>query len=381
MLKLRKKVQGYELLDLTSRQIFRVTNDLEYPRAIRTKAALITSSEDADTSGFGLILWQGNQAPDNAKDEITVELPNDLDYLREGDVIRLDTNFRISVLFRKNSLNNTLFVTERCNHFCIMCSQPPRNIQDDYLIEDLIDAVPLMCEVNELVISGGEPTLLWGNLIRLVKRLKSYLPATAVHVLSNGRKFSDMRSAIELAEVDHPDLMIGIPLYSAVPDVHDFVVQASGAFDDTVRGILNLKRARVPVEIRMVIHSQTSGGLVEYARFLSRNLQFVDQVALMGLEVTGFAMANVDELWCEPEEYMLDLIAAVKILEAVGMRVKIYNHQLCVLDRSLWPFAVKSISDWKNDYLSECKNCSQRGQCGGVFATSHGRYPQGIHTI
>ena len=32
----------------------------------------------------------------------------------------------------------------------------------------------------------------------------------------------------------------------------------------------------------------------------------------------------------------------------------IYNHQLCLIDRALWPFAVKSISDWKNEYHPEC---------------------------
>ena len=32
----------------------------------------------------------------------------------------------------------------------------------------------------------------------------------------------------------------------------------------------------------------------------------------------------------------------------------IYNHQLCLIDRGLWPFAVKSISDWKNEYHPEC---------------------------
>ena len=39
----------------------------------------------------------------------------------------------------------------------------------------------------------------------------------------------------------------------------------------------------------------------------------------------------------------------------------IYNHQLCLLDRELWPFAVRSISDWKNEYHPECPKCSVRG--------------------
>ena len=55
--------------------------------------------------------------------------------------------------------------------------------------------------------------------------------------------------------------MIGIPIYSADPSIHDYVVQAEGAFDETVRGILNLKRFRQKVEIRVVLHKQTYKGL------------------------------------------------------------------------------------------------------------------------
>jgi len=36
---------------------------------------------------------------------------------------------------------------------------------------------------------------------------------------------------------------------------------------------------------------------------MARNLPFVDHVALMGLEDTGFAIANADLLWVDPTDY------------------------------------------------------------------------------
>jgi len=36
-------------------------------------------------------------------------------------------------------------------------------------------------------------------------------------------------------------MLIGIPIYSDDPVRHDYVVQAKGAFDETMQGILNLK--------------------------------------------------------------------------------------------------------------------------------------------
>jgi len=59
------------------------------------------------------------------------------------------------------------------------------------------------------------------------------------------------------------------------------------------------------------------------------------------------------------------------------MNVSIYNHQPCVLDRRLWPFARKSISDWKNIYLEECVTCSLREECGGLFQPAAKRH--GVH--
>src|SRR3954471_3994748 len=147
-------------------------------------------------------------------------------------------------------------------------------------------------------------------------------------------------------------------------------LQADGAFDQTLRGIMNLGRCGVSVEIRVVLHRQTVGRLPQLARFIARNLPFVDHVALMGLEMMGFVRMNLESLWIDPVDYQEQLREATGHLLQHGMHVSIYNHQLCVLDRELWPVARKSISDWKNEYPEECGRCAVRDECGGFFASS-----------
>jgi MoaA/NifB/PqqE/SkfB family radical SAM enzyme len=83
--------------------------------------------------------------------------------------------------------------------------------------------------------------------------------------------------------------------------------------------VLNLKRFGQRVEIRVVLHKQTYKGLPELATFIARNLLFVDQVALMGLEHTGFARANIDSLWIDPIEYKDQLSEAVRILSTYAL--------------------------------------------------------------
>jgi His-Xaa-Ser system radical SAM maturase HxsC len=172
--------------------------------------------------------------------------------------------------------------------------------------------------------------------------------------------------------------MVGIPLYSDVSHLHDFVVQAKGAFDETVRGILNLKSLGQRVEIRVVLHQQTYRRLPQLAQFIARNLRFVDQVALMGLEMTGFTRANLAQLWIDPIDYQNELEQAVDELVAHGVQTSIYNHQLCLLPERLWPFARRSISDWKNEFMPECAGCAKIDQCGGFFSSAKLRYSDHI---
>jgi His-Xaa-Ser system radical SAM maturase HxsC len=165
------------------------------------------------------------------------------------------------------------------------------------------------------------------GLIEIINCLKNSLPTTAVHILSNGRAFKDWEYANKIAQIRHQNLTFAIPVYSDISSRHDYVVQADGAFDDTIRGILHLKSVGVRVEIRVVLHKLTYERLPELARFIRRNLTFCDHVALMGLEITGFTKFNLDKLWVDPKDYQSQLKEAVKALHFSGIPVSIYNHQ------------------------------------------------------
>jgi His-Xaa-Ser system radical SAM maturase HxsC len=255
-----------------------------------------------------------------------------------------------------------------------MCSQPPRTNEDSHLLDEILEAIPLMSpETKELCITGGEPTLVGRKFLEILEATRRWLPYTGIHVLTNGRLLS-LDLARQIAAIDHPNLMLGIPLYSDIASKHDFVVQAKGAFDQTLRGIMNLERFAQRVEIRFVIHKQTFERLPQTARFITRNIPFVEQVAFMGLEMMGFAKTNLDALWIDPADYQPQLRVAVQELSQSRVKAMIYNHQLCVLEKELWPFARKSISDWKNTYMPECRDCVRRSQCGGFFASSTFRY-------
>ena len=99
----------------------------------------------------------------------------------------------------------------------------------------------------------------------------------------------------------------------------------------------------------------------------------------MGQEIIGLAEENYSDAWVEPTAYANDLAEAVIFLSAMGMNVSIYNIPLCILPENCHPFAVRSISDWKQNYRAECAGCEKINECCGFFTTSRNFIPKGIN--
>lgn len=355
-------------------RIFSVSTNAALPIPLRSsRAFLVKGANIPDHFAHYILLESPDRGipplPDGA--EFTV-LPRGYAYLGDGDIIRISpADAAVRVLFRASSSHNSFLVTEQCNHYCLMCSQPPKRGDDSWIIRDIERAIPLIPkDTPEVGFTGGEPTLAGEQFLSLLRLAKSHLPSTAIHILSNGRAFRDYGFAKKYTDIGHPDIMIGIPLYSDVAPLHDYIVQSNGAFDETIQGILNLKQLQQQVEVRVVIHKQSLPRLTQLCEFLARNLLFVDHVALMGLEMTGFTKANLESLWVDPFDYKDKLSEAVDILAKAGMDVSLYNHQLCLVNDDVHAYYRKSISDWKNEFAPECRGCARTNECGGFFSSA-----------
>lgn len=346
-------------------------------RSDKILVGLLDDRNADESRGFrGIITPSRAQDKTTIIDGLTVPIVHstrEIDHLRDGDIVVMQpkTGF-VRTLHRPDSVHNTLFMTERCNSNCLMCSQPPKDKDDADQFTDInLELIRLMpSTVNFLTITGGEPTLLRNRLFRILRALRETLPNTDVHMLTNGRLFAWHAFTQDFVEAIHPRLVLGIPLYSDSSTSHDHIVQARHAFDQTVMGLHQLARHNVSVEIRVVLHRLTIPRLPQLAEYVYRNFPFVVHVALMGLEPTGYTPRNKNVLWIDPVDYQDKLEEAVEILATRGMNVSIYNSQLCLLRPSLWKFARKSISDWKNIYLHECQECNVLDRCGGLFQSA-----------
>lgn len=285
------------------------------------------------------------------------------------DIINITTDGHISAVWEVNSPHNAFYVTDLCNSRCVMCPQIESGVSRYNECLDILKLIKLNPK-NSIGITGGEPTIEIDKLIEVLKAVAKRSPQQKVHILSNGRNFTQIENVQKLASIKNLYLSFGIPLYSDVAEVHDEIVGVKGAFEQTLQGLYNLAKFNQQIEIRTVILRRNHKGLRHLAEFILRNLPFVSHVALMGMEYHGNAETNYDIVSIDPLDYKQELFEAVREYVRYNILVDVYNIPLCLADERIREFCRDSISRWKKSYLPQCKGCSKRNICAGVFETS-----------
>lgn len=331
----------------------------------RKRSVLLCSEVSEDCQYYAAVLTNTNVVPSSGR---FIQLTDAATLWQEGDVVQIiPSKNRIVTLYKQAWHTNAIYITDLCNSHCIMCPQPPQDEDSvsQVFLDQLIDCLP--DNMTSLGITGGEPTVIGDRLIHVLRRLARKAPDCHIQVLSNARRLKDFKYAKAISDCGLKNLFFGVPIYASVPEDHDFIVQSKGAFLETCKGIANLERLGIPVEIRIVLHKQVVPGLCELVRWLFYNMPYACHIAFMGMENMGYVKKNMEMLWISPKEYQVELFESVQYLHLRGMNVSIFNLPRCLLDKRLWQFARHSISDFKVSYADECNKCLEKERCCGLF--------------
>ena len=308
----------------------------------------------------------GTYECDSAQCRFTVNLPRGESI--EGDVLLCIPSRNVAQrLFRRSSRHNTLLLTERCDQICVMCSQPPKNTNDDWRFP-LYEQALLLADKNIMVgISGGEPTLYKDALLGMIERVSLRRPDVSYHILSNGQHFDVADHARLRTLHERVNIVWGIPLYSHQEAVHDEIVGKEGAFQHVMRNLYLLGGAKARIELRTVITALNIFDLPELASFIGKNIPFINDWAIMGMEPIGYAKPNWRRLFFDHSLFPQPIVNALEISAFKRVHAHLYNVPRCTMPAAYRRYCVDSISDWKKKYLPECAACVERDVCSGFF--------------
>lgn len=266
--------------------------------------------------------------------------------------------------FRPSEKSNTILITERCDQYCQMCSQPPKS--KDYLHWELYEKAIELFPINAVVgISGGEPTLYKNELFNFITKIQVSRPDIEFHVLTNAQHF-DLEDVNNLSRLKE-NIVWGIPIYAASAETHDKIVGKVGAYERLFESFSCLLESEARVELRTVVLKDNTSQMPKLAKYIGRYFQWVEAWSIMQLERIGFAKIDW-ELKFEDTSLFFDLIEdALMISKACGINVQLFNFPTCTVPKGYQKLCVDSISDWKKRYLVACDSCSAKTTCCGFF--------------
>ncbi len=179
-----------------------------------------------------------------------------------------------------------------CNNHCKFCVQGDKrdtfgNKHKGIIEKELVDA---RRSCSDIVFTGGEPTL-HKNFFDLISFAKK-LGFKTIQIQTNGRLFAYNEFCQEAIRKGANEFSPA--LHGHVPELHDFLTNSPGSFNQTVKGIINLKKLGQKVITNTVITKSNFRHLPGIARKLIK--LGVDQFQLAFPHPLGRAKENFSSI-------------------------------------------------------------------------------------
>ncbi len=130
-----------------------------------------------------------------------------------------------------------LAITWNCNNRCIFCSlyKLQKKVIDKKSIYHVLDEKKNL--FNHVILLGGEPTISKDllNIVKFAKK-KGYI----VSIITNGRMLSNLKFCKKLLEKGIDNYIISI--HASNKEMHDLLTRSPNSFDQTIKGMANLKK-------------------------------------------------------------------------------------------------------------------------------------------
>lgn len=228
-----------------------------------------------------------------------------------------------------------LAVTYRCNNDCAHCYNARERNFPELSTEQWFKIIDQLWElgVPHIVFTGGEATLR-NDLPELIKHAENNGQITGLN--TNARRLADMNYVQQLvkAGLDHAQITVE----SCVPEIHDEMMRAKGAFKQTITGLNNALATKLYVMTNTTMLQTNAHTIPATLDFLADN--GVPIIGLNALIYAGHALTVGTGLHESELQPILD-IATQKTAERGQKLIWYTPTQYCQFDPTAHNLGVK----------------------------------------
>jgi MoaA/NifB/PqqE/SkfB family radical SAM enzyme len=203
-----------------------------------------------------------------------------------------------------------------CNNNCLFCAQAhKKNLMDrttEELKIDLLNSLGNNC--TEVIFTGGEPTIR-KDIFELVSFAKN-IGYELIQVQTNGRMLAYEQFLDKLIKSGVTEFSPALHGHNSY--VHDMQTMSKGSFDQTVKGIKNLKKYDQYIISNSVVTKFNYKFLPKIVEFLL-NLN-VDQFQLAFVHPVGNAMKNFDSVVPKKSDVQPFMREALEVAKEHGVK-------------------------------------------------------------
>jgi MoaA/NifB/PqqE/SkfB family radical SAM enzyme len=288
-------------------------------------------------------------------------------------------------------------VVRHCNHHCGFCSNP--KAPDVHTLESLKALVDDLVERDYygVILTGGEPTLHPD-----LPAVCAYAHQRGLHVrmITNGSRGHDDAFTRELAQAGLQ--LLHVSIYSTRPQVEQSIRGVAGTLERAYAAMESAAAHGICVNVNCVINRLNADHLDENVRVLLERHPFIRHFVWNNLDPSmGRAEKNREEYTPRLADFELSLGRALRLLEESGRSFRVEKVPLCYMTEFGWASTetrkivkgeervVHFLDDkgtvrqtqWDHIYAPDCRVCSLKSICGGLFDRGNGYDPAELHPV
>ena len=198
-----------------------------------------------------LRFWPGFMKDESEGEGLESDFANENKIVQESVSVKIDDR------------NCKININDSCNNKCIFCDILKKKPENVVSIDDIKKAIKENKD-KKIVLRGSEPTLRkdFPEILRILRE-----SGTESELVTNARIFAVDKYAKMITSVIKNYL---VTLYSADPKVHDSITQVKGSFEQTLQGIINMKKYGVGIAGTIVLCEKNYLGVSELLSLLKK---------------------------------------------------------------------------------------------------------------